>query len=66
MTFEAFKDEDGTYKWRLRDDKGRIVKVPPRGKATFPPMSAAERRRYRAAMQKVLAEQVKAQDAAKA
>ena len=66
MTFEAFRDQDGTYKWRLRDEKGRIVKLPKPGKIMLPPMSAAERRRYRDGVQKVLADHVRAQDAAKA
>ena len=66
MTFEAFMDRDGTYRWRMRDENGRIVKLPRPGKIMLPPMSAAERRRYRAAVQKVLADRVKAQDAAKA
>lgn len=66
MAFEAFKDLDGTYRWRMRDENGRVVKLPRPGRIMLPPMSAAERRRYRAAVQKVLADRVQAQEAAKA
>ncbi len=58
--FEAFKDVDGTYRWRIRDENGEIVKIT-LGKMKLPPVSAEFKRRSRAAMQKILKERVEAQ-----
>ncbi len=54
MTFEAFKSDDGRYRWRLRDADGQILAVKP-GKVMLPAGSAEKTRRSRAAVQRVLA-----------
>lgn len=54
MKFEAFKAEDGTFRWHLRDERGNVVSVK-LGKVMLPRTSAGERQRYRQAMQDTLA-----------
>lgn len=58
MAIEAYKGEDGTYHWRLRDENGEIVKFRP-GRIHFPPDPEAEKR-SRAAVQQVLEKLAKA------
>ena len=31
MTFTVYQDEAGTYRWRLADAKGKLIKITPGG-----------------------------------
>ena len=51
--FEAFKSEDGKYRWRFID-RGRIVGVPP-GRIHVAPLSGRKRDSVEKALDRVLA-----------
>lgn len=55
MTFEAFRSGDGSYKWRLRNEDGTVVKRPRLGHIHLPSDPAREER-SRKAVQAALAE----------
>lgn len=53
MKFEAFKAEDGKFRWHLRNRDGSVVPMRA-GRVMLPPTSAREAQRLRKAMQTVL------------
>ena len=63
MKFEAFKAQDGSYRWRLLDTGGRPLKITP-GKVMLPRGSAKQQRASRDAVQNALAKLAQAQASA--